>query len=86
MKKLKRRAQKYCVEGVYFTLKDLKKDFNLDCSEATIANALKQPGKVRAGRRGEGSVLLVRLPVRRPSYASSGRNRVSVEQNRVSLR
>ena len=45
---IKRLARDWGLGGEYFTTKDLKVQLELDCSEATIAKALKQPGEVRA--------------------------------------
>ncbi len=48
MKRIKKKAAKWGLAGEYFNCGDLKRHFGLDCSEATIANALKTPGEVRA--------------------------------------
>ena len=45
---IKRLARDWGLGGEYFTTKDLKVHLELDCSEATIAKALKQPGEARA--------------------------------------
>lgn len=48
MKRIKKQAAKWGLAGEYFNCGDLKRHFGLDCSAATIANALKTPGEVRA--------------------------------------
>ena len=54
--RIKRQALKWAMAGEYFTVHDLKEHLALDCSEATITNALKEPGAVRrAARGGKGS-------------------------------
>lgn len=48
MKRIKKQAQKWGLACEYFNCEDLKRHLQLECSAATIANALKQPGGVRA--------------------------------------
>ena len=51
MKRIKKQAQKWGLACEYFNCEDLKRHFKLECSAAsaaTVANALKQPGGVRA--------------------------------------
>ena len=52
--RIKRQALKWAMAGEYFTVHDLKEHLALDCSEATITNALKEPGAVRRAARGRG--------------------------------
>ena len=52
--RIKRQALKWAMAGEYFTVHDLKEHLALDCSEATITNALKEPGAVRRAARGGG--------------------------------